>query len=152
MSEKCLYEVISPSDSVTFYAPNDSIARMVVLLVGEGKYGLTKEDGTQIDCMLLFMDDSQIDKKSQEWFGTSFGGVFDVFLAQHIPEVIDALNSFATMTPKERFMYDEAMKQFDRDGQERYRQIIQDKVRTSLNDICGRSWGIASVLSKRHSV
>ena len=52
---KNLYEFINMSDTITFYAKNDDYARALTLLLGEGKAGCKKEDGTSLEyCMTAF--------------------------------------------------------------------------------------------------
>lgn len=63
-----IYEVINPSDAVTFEAPSDRIAQLATLLLGEGAYGLEREDGAR-DVLPIFL----------------FGGA-DQWLSEHFPE------------------------------------------------------------------
>ena len=50
-----LYEFINMSDKITFNALNDDYARAATLLLGNGKAGCKKQDGTSLSyCMTAF--------------------------------------------------------------------------------------------------
>lgn len=57
-----LYEVINPSDAVTFEAESDDVAAIAVLFLGRGKYGCTDEQGSDVLPLLLFGSDGWIEK------------------------------------------------------------------------------------------
>ena len=68
---KQLYEVINPSDEITFYATSDKVAVAAVLVCGEGQWGATRieDDGDTIDVggMALFADEEQTEKYLQKF-------------------------------------------------------------------------------------
>ena len=134
---KQLYEVINPSDEITFYATSDKVAVAAVLVCGEGQWGATRieDDGDTIDVggMALFADEEQTEKYLQKWLGTSdLGYVLD----HYGEEIATALESMAIMSPSERYAYDEAVTAIeDPTARKEYIDKVNDRNRTSLNDI-----------------
>jgi hypothetical protein len=49
-----LYEIVNPSDPVTFEAPSDEVAAAAVLSLGEGFYGCQGEDDRRVLPILAF--------------------------------------------------------------------------------------------------
>jgi len=49
-----IYEIINPSDAMTIEADDDRVAAAVGILLGEGKIGVTSEDGRDVLPLLLF--------------------------------------------------------------------------------------------------
>jgi len=47
-----LYELVNPSDPVSFYAPNVTVARAVAILVGNGKMAVEDAQGMNLGGML----------------------------------------------------------------------------------------------------
>lgn len=48
------YEVSNPSDRVTFEAPDDEVATLAVIILGEGAYGATSEDQERVCGIAIF--------------------------------------------------------------------------------------------------
>ena len=133
---KKLYEVINPSDEITFYAPSDKVAVAAVLVCGEGQWGATRiEDDGDVDVggMLLFSDEEQTNKYLQKWLRTSdLGYVLD----HYGEEIATALESMAIMSSSERYAYDEAVNAIrDPVARKKYIKKVNNHNRTSLNDI-----------------
>lgn len=55
------YEVINPSDPVTFEAPDDVTAAAAVLILGRGAYACESEDGRSVLPILLFGGDAWLE-------------------------------------------------------------------------------------------
>lgn len=132
-----LYEFVSPSDEITFYAPDDEIAQVVTIYVGNGKAGLHRQDEAETpNTMFLF---SPPGKEVQE----TIARVMKV----RLEEVIEAAHSFAVCGFSEREIYDD----YTEHGSNKERQVKwHDKNRTSMSDFCLYAWGLrkSSELSK----
>ena len=123
MSE--LYEFINISDCITFYADNDDYARAVTLLLGEGKAGCKKQDGTQLDyCFTAFGESAP-----QEVYDS-----IKTMLTTKDIRLIDALKSCACVSFDKREIFDDYT---NKGNDEEKWQKWDKKHRTSLNDFCG---------------
>ncbi len=118
-----LFELITPSDPITFYAPDNDIAEAIAVFVGNGKAGLRAIDGSETPNTMIFLgaSDEQMDRIKST-------------LKDRQKEVISAGKTFATCTAGFREEYDtltenstntEAIAQFD------------DRHRSSMSDWCG---------------
>lgn len=137
-----LYKLINPSDSITFFAPDDAIARAVVLMIGRGAYGLcdTDDDDREVQCMLLFQPEDVVAQKFIEWFGKPF----PEYVEEHRHGIIDALASVATVSARERFVYQRALEAItDPEERERFKRQCDDRNRSSLNAITEYAWKLA---------
>jgi hypothetical protein len=135
-----LYEIINPSDAVTFHAPDDAIARAVTLGVGNGQYGLKRyENGKKIDvlCMLLFVSASQVEELFVEWFG-SMG--FKGLLAERRAEIIEALESCQNVDPDGREGYEALLAAQPKAKRAAFVKTYEDKHRSSMNTITKFAW------------
>jgi len=128
-----LYELINPSDAVTFYADSVAVARIVAILVGQGQYPIKDAQGEACGGLLLFMSQAEVDSLLAEWFeGTSVAD----FIEQHKAEIITALESFATMSRGDRRIYDAACAAItDSEKLAEFKASQEDVQRTSLNRI-----------------
>jgi hypothetical protein len=142
-----LYEIINPSDCVTFHAPDDATAVAVVLSIGEGSYGATRcEDGQDVGGLLLFATNAVVDAKLQEWFG----GDFETWANSHQADLAEALLDCAAVRPETRDLYDEACAR--RDSEEElmeFRAQAEDKNRSSMTNIVGRAWVLGKALRRK---
>lgn len=130
-----LYELIQPSDKITFYADDDKIAREVTLLLGAGKAGCRKQNGEQLShCFTAF--------------GTPAPKEVYEELNKHIEEsnqnLINSLNSVACCSFSEREIYDDyTNKSTDEDKMFKW----NENHRTSINNFCSHAKYIARVLT-----
>lgn len=144
-----LYEVINPSDPVTFHAPDNAIAIAVVVLLGRGSYAAEDESGNNVGGMALFLSEEKVQALLVEWLGPheSLGA----WIHLHAETIIAALESCAVMPRGERQTYDLAMAAItDEDKRKAFRDAVLDKRRSSLNNICARAWEMAAALREDH--
>ena len=134
---KELYEFINPSDCITFYADNDEYARAVTLLLGEGKAGCKKQDGTQLEhCFTAFGNPAP-----QEVYDS-----IEKMLKDKDIKLIEALKSCACVGFGERTIYDD----YTEKGTNEEKWQKWDEVhRTSLNDFCGWARKFATVILEK---
>ena len=54
------YELINPSDEITFKAESDKVAFFCALILGNGKAGISRQDGKEVEQspMLMFHEDA----------------------------------------------------------------------------------------------
>jgi len=119
-----LYELITPSDPITFYAPDNDIAEAVALFVGNGKAGLRAVDNSEVPSTI-----------------TIFGGAIDEQLERlktavdnRQEEIIAAGKTFAVCTPVFREEYDELTE--NSTNAERVERW-DNKHRSSMSNWCG---------------
>ena len=121
-----LYEFISISDAITFYAPDDDIAFAVTLYVGSG----------QVMCQRCLGDGNVEVKDSQMYLFEVPDEVlkkFDDIIRNRSREVMEAAHTFACCKPRERRIFDE----FTKNGTDKKKYAKWDDAhRTSLNDYC----------------
>ena len=144
-----LYEIINPSDAVTFHAPDDKIARAVVLGLGGGKYGLKRwEDGksTDVPCLLLFLPEAGVRSLLIAWFGSTD---LKVFLAEHRTEIVAALESCQNVGPGKREDYEAKLAAQPTAAKRRaFAKLYEDGHRSSMNMITKFAWQSAKTVGK----
>ena len=142
-----LYEIVNPSDCVTFEAPDDATAVAVVLSIGEGAYGARRcEDGQDVGGLLLFATNAVVEAKLMEWFGCDF----ETWANAHRADLAEALLDCATVKPEARHLYEEGMRRQDSvEELQEYRALVEDRNRTSMSDIVGRAWVMGRELRRK---
>jgi len=131
MSEatKVLYEFITPSDPITFYAPDDDIAEAVGLYVGNGQAGVKpvgREDGPNTLLVFTGWGEGQEERVKKT-------------IAERPDEVIEAAHTFAVASIADRPIYDE----YTNNGQDKDKVAkYDDTKRSSMNDWCGYARGL----------
>lgn len=132
-----LYKFVNFSDVITFYADNDDYARAATLLVGEGKSGCQKEDGSSLDyCFTAFSGEAPKE-------------VYD-FIMKAVKDkdekLLNALNSFAVCDFGERAIFDD----YTKNGTDKEKLEKWDETkRTSLNDFCSYAKNLAKTIKNR---
>jgi len=143
-----LYEIINPSDAVTFRAPDDRIARAVALGLGNGNYGLKRcEDGKQVDvpCLLLLLPEAGARSCLIEWFGDAD---FKGYIAGHQAEIAEALESCQNVAPDGREGYEALLVAQPKAKRAAFVKRYEDKHRSSLNTITKFAWATAKAMRK----
>ena len=136
-----IYEIINPSDAITFKAEDEKTAVATVILLGEGQYGLEREDGKKDYPFLLFVKGKeQIDEQLKPYFN----GVDDLFeyTKVHAKEMVTAFDSVVTADETWRIEYEKTLELImDEAGRQKYKDEFNDRHRSSLNNIyaCAQS-------------
>lgn len=124
-----LYELITPSDPITFYAPDNDIAEAIALFVGNGKAGINAIDGSETPNTITFLSglpDEQLDR-------------FKATMNNRIDEVLASGKTFAVCESRFREEYDELTKNStDIKAVEKW----DNRHRSSMSDWCGRARGL----------
>ena len=138
------YELINPSDKITFEAPNYESALLATLMVGKGAYGADP------------IDDSGDVIEGEEDVPIFFLGGLDEFVAernislkdikaQYHDDIVLTLKSFCTGSMNERTLFDAALKAItDDDARKEFIANWDDKQRSSMNQITNRAHALAS--------
>jgi len=127
-----LFEVINPSDPITFEADDPDIAALAGLLLGSGRYGVVDEDGNEALPLYLFgMSDEEAERvvKPRAEKGKTPEGK---------AALVAALDSFAVCSMSSR----KAMRAALGSDREALRRWNEEK-RSSMNNICGRAAKLA---------
>lgn len=144
-----IYTIVNPSDACTIEAPDDKIATIAVLLLGEGHYGCTDEKNDDLPTLHLFSSANEIANELIDAGlgdpGQSAQEILDDFVTDNLIAIADALDSIVYATgPSERKavlgllegVTDQAARM------ERLR-AYNDEKRSSLNDIAKRAYSLA---------
>lgn len=132
-----LYELINPSDSITFEAETFELAALATFLVGNGAYGATPitddENAKKVPVLLLGMG-------VDEWIKQEFDCTIEEFFERTMEEVSTVLLSFATVSVRERQIYELALSKIT-DEEKRIEFLAEwdDKRRSSIAQITNRA-------------
>lgn len=132
------YEIINPSDCVTFVCENETIACNVLTLLGSGQYGGDcLEDSTKdIPIFMLGGFDA--------WWKQRHGDKeVGVVLKENLEPTCVALESCMCLGFNERKEVETAVAGMTPEERTMYIKDANDKKRSSMNDICGRAFEIA---------
>jgi hypothetical protein len=138
-----IYEVINPSDKITFRASNIKMAILCGLVIGQGNYGIRNTDSKTILPILAFgtqeMFDSFVNKVFEE------EGIMD-FALNNRSDFKDALNSWQCVSIKKRPSYEKSLMALPSEERIGFRMNFKEKSMTSMTDICGGAWNHAEKL------
>ena len=135
-----LYDLINPSDAVSFMAPTFEAALGATLLVGEGAYGAKpiqvngdpKAVTEDLEVPILLFD-------SGDWLADRGIELTDL-LTTHHDDIMATLASFMYCHPSEYSMATLALEHItDPDRRREFLAQWDDRQRSSLNQICNRA-------------
>jgi hypothetical protein len=139
-----IYEIINPSDAYTMVAESFHVAAAAVLLLGQGKLGLScEEDPEQHVPVMLFGG-------AEEWLKKH--GLEDLsgFIESHKGEVATALESVLIGDIIDRKTFERVLSVIkDQDERNAARAAYHDEKRSSMNDIGRAAWIYAAALRKQ---
>lgn len=129
MGERRLYEVINPSDRITFRAMLEEAACIADIF----------------DASMLFVKDIETGEKPQV---EDIKAAHDLIYSTRagLDSYADAFASFMVGTRSERELIEKAIERMSAEEAKAYRAEWHDKLRSSLNDICARCWPVADRL------
>ena len=133
-----LYEVINPSDPVTVEAPSDLVAGLAGILLGRGAYGMAGEDGELALPLMLF----GVGVALAEWLAKQGEDDLGAALEANRDAVIACLRSATLCKPAERASLVAAVRAGGGDPVAALAAFNESR-RSSMNNICGRAFGIA---------
>ena len=135
-----IYDLINPSDDVTFEAPTLAAATGAVLAVGRGQLEATSEDGIMIP-MMLFGD---------SWIQKTFDCGLEELLDNNTEAIAETLSSFATVSIDKRGAYKAQLESItNAEDRQKFLDEWDDKHRTSMNKITVVAHNIAKALKEK---
>lgn len=140
-----LYEFITPSDPITFWAASDFVACVCATYLGRGQAGVKKVGHeSQIPSLFLFTPEDEMEKELAEFLGQPF----HEFWAANESDIALAFGSFAYGLPEERQAYDKAFKSVKDDPKARdaFKNDHEKSNRSSVSKWVRNAWRIASVI------
>jgi len=134
-----LYEFITPSDPITFYAPDNDIAEAVAVYVGNGKAGLRAADGSETPTTLYLFGNMPIEQINR----------VEKTLSERLEDFLTACERFAVCGFSDRDIYND----YTQNGtNEEKVKLWDDKKRSSMTDWCGFARGLARKAKEAKSV
>ncbi len=118
-----LYRLVTPSDPITFYAPDNDIAEAVAIFVGNGKAGCDGPDESDMPNTMVFLgwSDGQLKR-------------YQKTMQDRTSAVVSAGKTFAVVGPGMREEYDTLTKN---STDEKAVKRWDGRHRSSTNDFCG---------------
>jgi hypothetical protein len=124
-----IYELINPSDKVTFEGSDDMVAAISALLLGRGKYGLDSAVGEPVLPVFLLGG-------CTDWLAEN-GVNLDQFIPRNAAGMADFLGTAFYGSAEKRADYAEAVKRMTPEAAAEYRAWYDDKHRTSMKKPSG---------------
>jgi hypothetical protein len=141
-----VYNLITPSDPITFLAPNDQVAFMAAIIVGEGAAGCNRlaDNGNiarKLPTLMLFASKEDTQKIITDELGCGLG---DFLQGDNEVAVALALESFAYGEFSDRKQFDAAVAAItDPAKLEEFKKTHDDLKRSSMIQWCNDAWDFA---------
>jgi hypothetical protein len=143
-----LYEIINPSDAYTIEAPDLEIATVACVALGNGQYAFTPitndPDERKLEVPLFLFGDH--DEFCKQHFDTDLDGVVSRVLDTRRTELADCLDSALIGSAADRREFDMMTAGDTPEQRTAKRDARHEQRRSSLNDIGGRAYAIATNL------
>lgn len=132
------YELINPSDAITFKAENDQIAYATCLMVGQGLYGAERiEDGHKVNVPAFLVQTKNAPEHMKNYLGMDP----EEFMKIHKNEIVASCASFMYGTLEIREAIDSSMNALtDPQAKKEFLIAHEEAHRTSLNKIVAKAW------------
>lgn len=131
-----LYELIQPSDPITFEANCDKIAYFCALILGSGQAGIKRQDGEPCQSPLLMFHPEPM-PLIESFLGCSLAEFCD----QNALEIAACFNSFAYGSFEERQTFADAISAIDNPEKLRvFKEKHEDRNRTSMSPWVKNAW------------
>lgn len=142
-----IYELVTPSDPITFKAKDDKVAFTCALLLGRGKAGCHRRDENNnevnLETLLMFASEEMIDSTIQEKLGCDI----DAFIKSNKADVKACFQSFAYGSIEDRKTYDDAIEAItDPEKLKEFKSKHEDRNRTSMSQWVQGAWDYAEQL------
>jgi hypothetical protein len=144
-----VYELINPSDTVTFEADSFLIASLATILVGEGQYAAKAVGGSADQNVPFFMFGTEDDL--QQWFYERFKvSMGQELFKQYAQPVATCLDSFVYGNREDYLAAQAAIT--DEDKRKQNIAEWDDRHRTSMNQLVKRARMLANNIRKADAV
>jgi len=144
---KNVYELINPSDKITFKTGDDKIAFFCSLYLGSGKTGAKRfdENGDEVDIPSLMLFDTEPLKTAAEYLGKPF----DEYLKDNEQEISECFLSFSYGGFEERRTFDDALEAItDPEKKKEFKAKHEDRNRSSMSQWVAHAWNVGEALIK----
>lgn len=140
-----IYELITPSDAITFIAYDDKIAYTCALTLGEGKAGCeNKTKGNNLQTLMLFNPEPLAEAKKY------LGVELTDFIGDNKEALAECFESFAYGSTSDRQTYEDALEAItDPEKLKEFKAKHEDKNRTSMNQWVKGAWNYGEALRKK---
>lgn len=135
-----IYEIINPSDAVTIKSDNLVNAGVACWLVSSA-YGLHDETGETVLPIAIFGG-------QDEWFKEHGVDNSETYIMEHKEEIADVLETVMYGRIEERSAIEHAMSKMSPEKAEEYIRELNERRRTSLNNIEAACLSLARKLRK----
>ena len=127
-----IFELVNPSDAVTFECEDVRVACVAVLVLGEGKYGLTDTKGDSVLPLFMFGGMDPVNA----WFKEQHD-IDDVmeWMNAHLEEMATFLDSMVYGSVKERQLFLDAVSKMNAEDAADFKEKWFDQKRSSMNNI-----------------
>ena len=141
-----LYELINPSDPVTFEAPDLKVAALVTIILGQGQYGAQPVDDSAEGVPIMLFFGGAAEWWTERWPEEPMDGAGD----RDATRLAAALRTVCYGGKEDRQLYDSALRAID-DPEKRAAFVAEwnDRKRSSMNNIMGRAHSLAASLESR---
>lgn len=138
------YEFITPSDPITFKTENEKVAFFCALLLGNGKAGMTREDGQKCESPMLFFYENALEQ-AEKYLGCPLSD----FDKDNLREIVDTFRSFAYGNFSDRNNFDAAIDAItDPEKLEIFKAKHENENRSSMSKWVKGAWGYANSFEK----
>lgn len=137
-----IYEIVNPSDAYTIDHADENVACAAALLLGEGHYALTREDGERTLPLFIFGG-------ADAWLEARGMMPFGAWIDAHLVAIADALDSVTIGDFEERRKLAAKLATFEPAERDGIRAAHHDRKRSSMNNIGARARRDAKVLRER---
>jgi len=147
MSKKQItaWELINPSDKITFTGDDFKLVVIAVCLVGNGFYAGEEINGSRVAPVFIFGG-------CDEWFIKNFGSNFeDNFNSSDKEKLANILDSFLVADWQEHQEFTETAKELSINEWKAFRTVYCTDKRSSINNICAKAWLIAEHLRSQNN-
>lgn len=132
MTDRRLYELINPSDTITFFA-TPTEAAFIANRMAAGFY---------------FVRDCESDERPAE-IDDALRASYDALWSdpERLASYSRAYASFLVCTARERPLFEDAITRMSEADADAYRKVWQETHRTSMNDIVAQCWATAKKIA-----
>lgn len=137
---KHFYELINPSDAICFETEDEEALRIAVMILGDGWYGLERDDGAKVLSVVAFSADS-VNAAAAECHEF-------LKVEQNKRRMAAALRTVLYCHLKDRVALEAAFADLPEEQRRAAVARFNDQKRTSLNDIGARALSLAEHFEK----
>jgi hypothetical protein len=138
-----LYEIVNPSDPITFEAEDPKVATAVGILLGRGAFSVVGENDERVLPILLFASEEQTEQIIEDTFGD-----YEKWNSENRLAVAEALESVMVCEISDRRALNAEFEGLSRDEKVARLRRFNDEQRSSMNDIAGAAFSAAEQLRK----